>query len=386
MFPRSINILKNNSFFLFGARGTGKTSLLGSMLPADQVYRIDLLDRELEGRLLSQPQALTQLIKERAAGKRWVIIDEVQKAPALLDIVHAQIESGSHLFGLTGSSARKLRRGGANLLAGRAYVYNLFPLTTVELAESYALDTLLRWGSLPKTLAISGDDERRLFLESYADTYLREEVIAEQLVRNAPPFRFFLEIAAQMNGEQINLSAISRQLHIDPKTVRTYFEILEDTLLGFSIHPFSTSIRKQLATKAPRFYFFDIGVCGALQKTLSVPLRAHTSAYGKAFEHLVILELWRRNSYGRRDYTFSYLRTKDGAEIDIVVSRPGQPTALIEIKSSTQVERQKLGNLNKIARDMPNSEAFCFSLDPIPQEFDRVRCLHWEEGIRLLGL
>jgi predicted AAA+ superfamily ATPase len=182
---------------------------------------------------------------------------------------------------MTGSSARKLKRGGANLLAGRAFVYHLFPFSFVEVGEMFDLEKALNWGMLPQIFATRTNDDRVRFLQAYAYTYLKEEIAAEQIVRKLGPFRRFLEVAAQCNGKIINYAKIASDVGVDDKTVKEYFLTLEDTLIGFFLEPFQHSFRKRLSHK-PKFYFFDLGVTKALARTLTVELRPSTSAYGEA--------------------------------------------------------------------------------------------------------
>jgi predicted AAA+ superfamily ATPase len=190
---------------------------------------------------------------------------------------------------LTSSSARKLKRGSANLLAGRAFTYKLFPLTHLELAKQFDLNQALTYGTLPKLLEYEDNNDKVEFLRSYTQTYLREEIQIEQLVRRLNPFRDFLELAAQNNGEILNYTKISRDIGVDHKTVANYYQILEDTLVGFYLPPFHKSVRKR-QLESPKFYLFDTGVKRALERSFNIPLNKRSYAYGKAFEHFVILE------------------------------------------------------------------------------------------------
>ena len=346
---------------------------------------IDLLLPEEEDRYASRPQLLGEQIDARPDASGWVVIDEVQKAPRLLNVVHAQIEKTGTRFALTGSSARKLKRGAVNLLAGRAFVYHLYPFTSVELGASFDLDIALAYGTLPGHLDLPETADKADFLRAYALTYLKEEVWGEQLVRNLDPFRAFIEIAAQCNGELINYSRIARDVGVDTKTVQCYFQILEDTLVAYVLEPYHRSVRKR-QSQAPRFYMFDAGVCRALSRTLNVSLNHGTYAYGRAFKHFVVTEILRRNSYLKTDFRLSYLRTKDGAEIDLVVERPGQSTALVEIKSSSNVDHTDLRHLTAFSRAIPNSCAVCLCRESVPRVVDGVRILPWEEGLAEIGL
>lgn len=385
MFNRSIKLSKNNSFFLFGARGTGKTFLLKEDFKSPQALYIDLLTPEQNETYSLRPQALVEQLAALESETEWIVIDEIQKIPKLLDVVHQQIESSRFKFALSGSSARKLKRGGANLLAGRAFVNHLYPLTARELGGQFSLDAALAWGTLPRLFAFESDADKRDFLRTYAHTYLKEEITAEQVVRRLDPFRRFLVVAAQMSGQIINYSKIAREVGASTPTVQTYFQILDDTLVGFLLEPFHESIRKRQLGN-PKFYFFDSGVQRALNNTLTVELKPQTYAFGAAFEHFVINEINRLQSYAKKDYRFSYLRTKDGVEIDLIIERPGLKRALVEIKSTARVAEDDVRALQQLGNDVPNSEAFCLSLDPTPKKIGAVACFPWLAGLEELGL
>ena len=258
VFRRLLQIPRRHSFFLFGARGTGKTTWIREAFGPDAALYLDLLDPETEDLYRRTPGRLEQQVRALPGSVEWILIDEVQRAPRLLDVAHRLIESTGKRFVLTGSSARKLRRGASNLLAGRAFVYSLYPLTVPELQDSFVLDDALRWGTLPGLFSLDADEDRRAYLRAYALTYLKEEIVAEQIVRRLDPFRQFLEVAAQSNGAIVNYANIARDVGADPKTVITYFSILEDTLVGFLLPAFHRSIRKQQRVN-PKFYFFDTG-------------------------------------------------------------------------------------------------------------------------------
>ena len=346
---------------------------------------LDLLVPDQEDRYARRPQELVDQLATMSPAPDWVVIDEVQRVPKLLSVVHHLIETRRQRFALTGSSARKIKRGGADLLAGRALVRNLFPFTSVELGSGFHLQSALTHGSLPGLQEIDSNDDRAAFLRAYALTYLKEEIWAEQAVRKLDPFRAFLEVAAQCNSELINYTRIARDVSVDTKTVQSYFAILADTLLGFLLEPYHASVRKR-QTQAPKFYFFDPGVKRALDRTLTVEVRPHTFAYGKSFEHWVVIEAVRRSAYLDNDFRFSYLRTKDGAEIDLVVERPGAPTALIEIKSTESVSRDDVRMLERFRADMRHTHAYCLSLDPIAKRLGNVEALPWSKGLDAIGL
>ena len=385
MIPRIQKPLRSNSFFLFGARGTGKSTLLRQLFGADKVLWIDLLDPEQENRYAVRPGELMEQIRASRGEFDWVVIDEIQKLPKLLDVVHSAIETHGVRFALTGSSARKLKKDSVNLLAGRAFVYHLFPLASCELADAFDLTRALHYGTLPGLLPFTTDDEHKAFLRAYVLTYLKEEVWAEHLIRKLDPFRRFLGVAAQCNGEILNYSNIARDIGADHKTVSSYFEILEDTLLGFLLEPYHASVRKR-QRQSPKFFFFDPGVTRALSGTLNVELVTSTYGFGRAFEHFVLLEMVRLSDYRQKDYKFSYLRTKDGAEIDLIVERPGRNMVLVEIKSTDHVDERDTRDLSRFLPDFPGAEAFCLSRDKVRKRIGDVLAVPWQDGLEELGL
>ena len=356
------------------------------MFPEATSHYIDLLDSDQYNSFLSSPAAFKQALAALPAGKEWVIVDEVQRLPEILNTVHQSLESNAGIrFALTGSSARKLKRGGANMLAGRAFVYHMFPLTQRELGARFSQPDALEWGGLPRAALEPSTEQRALYLRSYAESYLREEIFQEQLVRGLEPFRRFLRIAASTNGQILNYSKIADDCGSTTPTVQSYYQILEDTLIGFFIPAFHRSIRKRQRTN-PKFYLFDTGVQRALSGTLAVPLLPGSWGYGNAFEHFVIVEIARLQTYLRKDYELSYLRTKDDAEIDLIVERPGEKIALIEIKSTERVTERDIAALQRLTKDFSGSQSFVFSRDPVAKKIGTIEALPWQEGLRALGL
>ncbi|MGE3919548.1 MAG: ATP-binding protein [Gammaproteobacteria bacterium] len=381
MFRRLLVLPKKQSLFLFGARNTGKSTLLRHCFDGKNSLWLDLLQPSEEDQFLRNPELLISMVNALSDDVHYVVIDEIQKVPKLLDIVHSLIESSNKIFIMSGSSARKLKYGGANLLAGRAFIYHLYPLSFLELGSHFELNTALRFGTLPTISVLENDESRIKFLQAYALTYLKEEVWGEQIIRRYEPFRRFLEIAAQCNGKIINYKNISRDVGVDDKTIKSYFNILEDTLVGYLLEPFETSFRKRFSLK-PKFYYFDLGVSRALARQLSIPLSPQTSAYGEAFEHFIILEAFKLASYYHSEFRFSYLRTKDDAEIDLIVERPGQPVLFIEIKSATEIKSGQLSTLRKLAKDFGDCEAVCFADIKRSIQLDDILVLPWREGLK----
>jgi predicted AAA+ superfamily ATPase len=382
MFQRLLSRPKQQSFFVFGARGTGKSTWLRSLLPAGPgVTWFDLLDLETEDLFSARPELFAQRLDALPPAVKWVVIDEVQKAPRLLDTVHRFIERKQLKFALSGSSARKIKAGGANMLGGRAASLHLYPLTSRELGAAFDLNANLHYGSLPQIFALKGAAAKNTFLRSYALTYVKEEVWAEQLVRKLDPFRRFLEVAAQSHGKQINALNIARDTGVDSKTVATYFEVLEDTHLGFFLDSYEHSFRRRIGKK-PKFYYFDPGLARALGRTLESRLAPSTSAYGEAFEAFVITEASRLCSYLRPSFRLSYLRTKDDAEVDLVVERPGQRSLFVEIKSSTAPSPVEVRKVMRLAKEHGTAKpsVWCMANDAATVEGTEV--LPWQTALK----
>lgn len=334
----------------------------------------------MEADLRQAPSHLLERWKACVERPEWIIIDEVQKVPALLDVVHYAIEKEQVKFALTGSSARKLRRGASNLLAGRAFVFSMHPLTQYELGKDFSLETHLQWGSLPKVMTLSSADRNR-FLRTYTLTYLKEEIQTEQLVRKIDAFHRFLPVAAQCSGEILNYAKIAREANVDVKSVERYFEILSDTLIGFRLDAFHRSVRKRQMLK-PKFYLFDLGVTRALRGIADISVRVGSSEFGRLFEQWVILECFRYNDYLERNFQFSYLRTKDDVEIDLIVERPGKIPLLIVIKSTDRVMAPDLQGLKTISKDFGPCERFLFCREPVARMSDEVMIMSWDEGLK----
>ena len=384
MFTRTLEPSNTNSFFLFGPRGAGKTTFLHQKYSSENTLFIDLLDHKIFDELTLDPSRFDSMILHKDNQKKSVIIDEIQRMPRLLDSVQRFIQKDRRQFILTGSSARRLKQQGTNLLAGRAWVYHLYPFSTFELKNDFDLKKVLERGSLPDAFLAPDDLSAREYLNAYVATYLEKEIQAEQWVRHLQPFRKFLAIAAQMNGKIINKSKIANEVGISDITVANYFEILEDTLLGMTLPAYHKSIRKA-QRQTPKFYFIDPGIKRALEKTLSVELLPQTSAWGEAFEHWVILEIIKNASYHRFDWSFSYLRTKDDQEIDLIIERPGKTTLLIEIKSKSRITEKDVKTLETLGSDIsPNGEKWLLSNDPLRRTIKQTEAIYWQDALNIL--
>ena len=379
MLTRILKIPKNNSFFLFGPRQVGKTSLVRVALGCEKQLHYDLLISEEFFRLTARPGLLAEEIAASRAAIDFVVIDEIQRIPGLLDEVHRLMESPNPpLFVLTGSSARKLKRSGSNMLGGRAWNLKLFPLTHQELGEQFSLGRALSFGTLPK-IYLSDDFSAKQYLRSYVETYLKEEIEAEALVRSLGVFLRFLSLAAQESGNILNYATMSRDVATSAKTIREYYSILEDTLIGNFLPAFHKSTRKRLASH-PKFYLFDTGILRALNKQLTVPLEPQTSAFGVAFEHFVINEVIRLNSYLQLDFDLSYYRTEHGAEVDLIIERPGQVMLAVEIKSSENPSVSDIrGGLSSFKRIGTKARLICVCTSTRRRQVEDFELMPWQD-------
>ena len=330
------------SCFLFGPRGTGKSTWIREHFAHATIY--DLLSSREAVRLRREPEMLFREVQSSSPDD-WIVIDEIQKVPELLDEVHRLIETRRLRFILSGSSARKLRRGGSNLLAGRAVVERLFPLCSAEMAFQLDLERALVYGTLP--LAVTGADPAA-YLSAYADTYLQEEIRAEALTRNVGGFSRFLEIAARQNGQVTNLSSISRDAAVTRSTVQNYFDILSDTLIGSWLTPWKLKrATKQVAH--PKFYLFDCGVARALSGRLAYA--PSLEEQGPLLETLLIGEVRAYLSYAGLRYPLHFWRSHDGVEVDLLCETNAGFVA-VEVKAGTRWENRFNRGLQRVGDEL----------------------------------
>lgn len=338
------------SFFLFGPRGIGKSTWLHQVLP--ESFRLDLLDASFFLELSRDPHRLEALVGKKPAGA-WVVLDEIQKVPALLDEVHRLMESRRWRFALCGSSARKLRRGGANLLAGRALTLSMESFSAAELGTGFDLDFALNWGLLP--FVLEEPDTAADILAAYVNTYLKEELQAEGLIRNVPPFVRFLAVAGQINGQIVNAQNISREASVARSTVDTYFAILTDTLVGHFLPAWRPGLKVREVAQ-PKFYWFDPGVARAAAELLRDP--ADKQWQGLALETLIYHELRVYNEISGKHRSVSYYRTSAGVEVDFIVetsrrrANTSPQVAALEIKRAERWDR----NWDKALRALADTD------------------------------
>ncbi|MYB05787.1 MAG: ATP-binding protein [Gemmatimonadetes bacterium] len=365
------------SAFLWGARKTGKSTLLQQQFP-DSI-RFDLLDTRLLLELTRAPWTLAERIRAfgRARRRRPIIIDEVQKVPAVLDEVHRLIEREGLSFVLCGSSARKLKRGRANLLGGRAWRFALHPLTWPEVPD-FDLLRAMNHGLIPEHY---DSWHHRRALAGYVDDYLKEEVFDEGLTRNAPAFSRFFEALAFCHGELLNYSNIARDCGVSSKTVSEYFQILVDTLLGVLIEPFNRRRSRAVITSAPRFYLFDVGVANHVAGRRIE--RAAGADFGRALEHFVLMELVAYRSYSERDFPVRFWRTKSGLECDFVLGRRGE--VAIEVKGGASVDRRDLRGLRAFVEEhRPQQAVVVCNESAARRTEDGILILPWERFLERL--
>jgi uncharacterized protein len=363
----------HQSIFLFGPRGTGKTSWLKSHLP--QALYLDLLDFNLYNSLSTNPGRLENLIPKNY--QDWIIIDEVQRVPELLNEVHRLIEGQKFRFILTGSSARTLRRHGVNLLAGRALRYHMHPLIAQEMGDKFDFYHALQYGLLP--MAATQEDPKK-YLESYVQTYLREEVLQEGLTRNISSFARFLEIASFSQGSTVNVSEISRELGINRITVATYFDILEDLLLAIRISVFSQRAKRKMIAH-DRFYFFDTGVYRIVRPM--GPLDSPAEIDGAALETLFLQSLSAINDYKELGYTIHFWRTLTGLEVDFVIYGPRGLHAF-EIKRTNKISNKMLKGLREFGQDYPEAKLHFLFFGSRKEYHDEITAIPFEEALKEL--
>ena len=372
-----IDLPARQSAFLWGPRKTGKSTLLRERFP--QATRFDLLDTRLLLEFTRAPWRFRERVRALGAAARAapIVVDEVQKVPALLDELHGLIESDGLRFILCGSSARKLKRGRANLLGGRAWRFALHPLACREIPD-FDLLKALNHGLVP---AHYNATNHRRALAGYVDDYLKEEVFDEGLTRNVAAFARFFDALAFSHGELLNFSSIARDCAVDSKTVREYFQILVDTLLGVFVEPFARRRSRAVITQAPKFYLFDVGVAGHLAGRRIA--QAAGPAFGQALEHFVLMELVAHRSYAESDYPIRFWRTKSGLECDFVLGREGE--VAIEVKGTDNVRSGDLKGLTAYMDEHRPRSAIVVCNETAPrQTATGIRLLPWQDFLARL--
>lgn len=360
-----IELPENRSAFLWGPRKTGKTTLLRQQFP--EAFWIDLLGYDLFLSLSRDPTRLRRILD--AQPSQTVVIDEVQKIPHLMDEIHWLIENRAYRFVLSGSSARKLKRGDVNLLGGRAWRFELYPLVSNELG-AFDLNEAMVSGFLPAHY-LSPDS--RMDLKAYVHDYLKEEIQAEALTRNLPAFSRFLQSAAATNGMLLNYSNAARESGVSVKTIREYYHILEDTLIGRLLPP-SKKAKKRRLIETSKFYFFDTGMVSALLNYQT--LTPGTREYGRAFEHFILQECWAYRHYSRKDFPVSFWRTASGSEVDLIL---GDGEVAIEVKSGEHASQMRPKGLHLFGEEFKPKKSIIVSRDKFPEKINPLTTvLPWQ--------
>lgn len=363
------NNLAKNSFFLFGPRGTGKSYWIKKTLGGVPLF--DLLDSDVHDRLMRRPR---QLAEEIAPGEKAVVIDEIQKIPRLLDEVHRLIEERRIRFLLTGSSARKLWRGGANMLGGRAWQASFYPLTWAEI-PGFDLLKYVNRGGLPKVQLSRFPEED---LKAYTRLYIHEEVKAEALTRNIDNFVRFMDVLALSNGLEINYQNLAGDAGVPPRTIENYIAVFKDTLMGFELSPFLATKTRKAITRS-KFYFFDIGVVNHMTKR--TPISSGNPAFGDAFEHFIVMEARAFLGLTGKDTPLHFWRTKNGFEVDLVI---GNELA-VEIKATRQVSPKHLRGLRALKEEGLVKDYAVVSLDPVTRDMEPgIKAVFWEDFLKML--
>ncbi|MDA0771434.1 MAG: ATP-binding protein [Cyanobacteria bacterium] len=376
---RLLELPQQAHFFLFGPRQVGKSTLIKhSFCKESSAYYNLLLEKEYT-RLVAHPELLAEEVRQLDPQISHVIIDEVQRIPALLNEVHNLIENLDRqiYFVLSGSSARKLKRGQANMLGGRAWTRRLYPLSYSELGEDFDLGRALRFGTLP-AIYLNDDEAAQEMLQSYVETYLTEEIKAEAIVRNMGAFTRFLRLAASESGNLLNYSNIAREAATSNQSIKEYFQVLEDTLIGSFLKPYNKSTRKRLV-KHPKFYLFDNGVRNALLNNLSDDIIPATYTYGVVFEHFIINEIIKLNRYYKKNWDLSFYRSSNDTEVDLIIEKPDGHTLAIEIKSSENPSKADLRGLFSFQEINQDSELICVSRAARAKELGEITVYPWRD-------
>jgi len=371
----NIEIPQRQSAFLWGPRKTGKSTYLKEVFPQSLLY--DFLKTDLALEFTKRPSLLREqvLAKDAAFLEHPVILDEVQKIPQILNEVHWLIENKGLRFILCGSSARKLKRGKANLLGGRAWRYEMFPLVSAELGDVDLL-RVLNHGMIPDHYL---RENYQKSLSGYVRDYLKEEVFAEGLTRNIPAFARFFDAVGYTHGELTNYSNIARDCGVDAKTVKEYYQILIDTLLGRMVEPFKRRQSRQIITRAPKFYLFDVGVAGAMTKRSISEERGEL--FGRAFEHFIFTEIVAHSSYSELDYGINYWRTRAGYEVDFIL---GEGEVALEVKGQSSVDNRDLRPLKAFIEEFATKKALVVCNEKEERVVGKIRVIPWRRFLEEL--
>ena len=376
MYARNLKPSSEQSYFLLGPRGVGKSWFVENTYKKALLF--DLLDSDIYTKLIASPNLLSEYIP--SSFKQWIIIDEIQKIPELLNEIHRLIEKRKLKFILTGSSARKLKSKNVNLLAGRAVTEYMYPLTVEELKKDFSLKKSLECGHLPMAYRTKNPKK---FLSSYVHTYLKEEIQQEGLTRNLPNFSRFLEAASFSQGAVLNISNVSRECSVHRKVAESYFSILRDTLLSYELKPFTKKGKRKLI-QSVKFYFFDVGVFQALRP--KGPMDPPQEKAGIALETLVLQEIKAQNSYKNFEYEIFYWRTQDHKnEVDFILYGERGLKA-IEVKLSQKIRSKDTKGLSEFLKDYPKTDVFLLYTGKKSYFFNDIHILPVERFLKQMSL
>jgi len=362
----------NESAFLWGARQTGKSTLLKYLFP-DSLY-LDLLMSDVFLRFQTNPSLLREIVETLSENQQPVIIDEIQRVPMLLNEVHWLMSNKNTRFILSGSSPRNILRSGLNLLGGRAMRYELYPMVFAEI-DDFDLKRALNNGLLPRHYL---SNQPKKLLSAYIGSYLRDEIIAEARIRNISSFTRFLEAAAFSNGETVNFSNIASDCGVSSPTVKEYFQILEDTLTGRMLPSFQKKAKRRVIT-APKFYYFDVGIANYLLKRKHVEIGS--DAFGKAFEHFIYQELFAHSKYSDLNYDISYWRTASQIEVDFILD---DAEVAIEVKGTEMAQDRHLSGLKRFAEEFNPKKQIVISNDIFPRRIGNIDIMPWKVFLKKL--
>jgi len=362
---------ESHSLFLWGARQTGKSTLLKALFP--NALWFDLLQSDLYERLSKNPSILRETILAKTESET-VIIDEIQRIPELLNEVHWLMTNERKKFVLSGSSARKILRGGYNLLGGRALRYELYPLVSSEIPD-FDLVRALNNGLLPRHYLATN---AKKLLSAYIGNYLKDEIAAEAKIRNIQSFSKFLEAAAFSNGEMVTYANIAADCGVSAPTVKEYFQILEDTLIGRFVQAYQKKPKRRVIT-APKFYFFDVGIVNHLLKRGKIEFG--TEIFGNAFEHFIYHEIYAHSQYSGLEYPISYWRTASQIEVDFIL---GDNEVAVEVKSTTNVSSRHLSGLKQFSEEYKTKHLILVCNEPMPRLIDNILVLPWKDFLQKL--
>lgn len=372
-----ISLPPRQSAFLWGPRKTGKSTFLKNRFPKSKVF--DFLKTDFFIEVSKNPALLREqiLALDKRMFEHPIILDEVQKVPHALDEVHWLIENKGLRFILCGSSARKLRRGHVNLLGGRAWRYEMFPLVSAEL-ESVNLIHALNHGMIP-THYLQDDEECNRSLKAYIQDYLKEEVFAEGLTRNIPAFSRFFDAFGYSHGELTNYSNIARDCGVDSKTVKEYYQILIDTLLAVRINPFKKRQSRKIITKAPKYYLFDVGVANYLRKRNIQEERGEE--FGRAFEHFILMEILAYRSYSEKDFEINFWRTNTGLEVDFILAG-GEIT--LEVKGTSRINKKEFNAIKVFDKEYSPKRNIIVCNEKVKRLHSKIEVIPWGQFLQEL--